>query len=341
MSSKIYQKIQTLYNPEGLTKNATRGRDSLANCILLHRKLSDVTQLDVFFHKYAKNGQVYTITDNPSHCGLDIPVKEYQSSIMDHIRKAKTSRTCNDGLRLSLTMLDTKYRGSIAAVMTNRKERRHSDISGDYVLHLFEEILVESFRNPQYRPPQPSRDQIGDIEEEELSQWDPNDPRIFEVDRDATWLLETWKTYVKRKYKSVLDRWNKETGGGNGQPWSFVNYCDKDARWLVLVFLKDVEANFLLSANAGGRMPHHLQLECGLETQRDVSSLEESCSEKPTNMRSKMRGKKRELMEAAIQTKKIKTDLTNVVDVLSALVITAIFAVKIFHPFGNFWKEFA
>lgn len=188
-------------------------------------------------------------------------------------RKARASRTPNDGLRLALTLLDSKYREPVSVIMSNRKDRIQTDINGDHVLHFFEKILTESFQNPSYSPPQPARSLLGDIDVEEYSMWDPDDPRIFEVNRTATWLAETWKVYVKRKHKTALDRWNKETGGGNGQPWSFVNYCDKDARWLVVVFLKDVQANYLLAANAGGRMPTHLQMESGFNIYTDVSSL--------------------------------------------------------------------
>ena len=83
------------------------------------------------------------------------------------------------------------------------------------------------------------------------------------------------ETVHLNKYKIVLDHWNKETGGGNGEPYSFVDYCDRDARWLVVVFLKDLEANFLLASNAGGRMPGHLQQESGFNDD-DVSSFGEA-----------------------------------------------------------------
>jgi hypothetical protein len=63
-----------------------------------------------------------------------------------------------------------------------------------------------------------------------------------------------------------LDRWNKQAGGGDGTPVSFIDYCAGD-RWLVYLFCKDHQANFLLAGNAGGRMPHHLQFESGFNNQ--------------------------------------------------------------------------
>lgn len=89
LSSKIYQQIQMVYKPEGLTKNTTRGRESLNSLILMARKLTDAMHLDAFFHKYAVNGQVYIISNNPLHSGIDIPIKLFQGSINDMLRKEK------------------------------------------------------------------------------------------------------------------------------------------------------------------------------------------------------------------------------------------------------------
>lgn len=320
LCTKIYQAIQTIYNPKGLTKNVTRGRESLVAMILLARKRTDVTTLHPFFHKYAKDGQVYVLVNDPINSGINISIKLFQNSIVDMLRKARTTRTCNDGLRLALTMLDSKYRDAIASIMTNRKERKHSDISGDYVLHFFEQLLVESFQNPSYQPPQVPNHLFGEIDPDELSTWDPNDPKIFEVDRSAAWLVDTWKQYVRRKYKAALDRWNKETGGGNGQAWSFVNFCDRDARWLVVVFLKDKEANFLLGANAGGRMPIHLQMECGFEPSTEISSLESSGSnDEPPTTCTGPKTKRTVLEEEQLATKKLKSEMTTTFAMITSL----------------------
>ena len=208
--------------------------------------------------------------------------------------------------------------------MTNRKERCHSDIAGDYVLHFFEKILQESFLNATYSPPQAPRDLFGDMEEEEIATWNPNDPKIFEVDRSAAWLLETWKVYIRRKYKLALDRWNKETGGGNGQAWSFVNYCDRDARWLVALFLKDVECNYLLASNAGGRMPGHLQLECGEGVPAEMSSLEEDSGDSSDaratcgDTRVTTKNKKKKLLVAEKATEALKCKLSDAMEWVAA-----------------------
>ena len=87
----------------------------------------------MFFYPYSKNGQVFIVTNDPAHSGMNVSVKEFPTNIMiGQLQKTKTSRTSNDGLRLSLTLLDPKYREAVYIIMSNRKERVHSDISGDH-----------------------------------------------------------------------------------------------------------------------------------------------------------------------------------------------------------------
>lgn len=70
----------------------------------------------------------------------------------------------------------------------------------------------------------------------ERDKWNPNDPKIFERERTAEWLKETWEKYVHTKYKAALNRWNRDTGGGNGHLWDFADYCSHGDVWLVWVF---------------------------------------------------------------------------------------------------------
>ena len=122
--------------------------------------------------------------------------------------------------------------------------------------------------------------------------------------------MDTWKVYIKKKYKTALDRWNKETGGSNRQPWSFINYCDRDARWLMMIFIKDMECNYLLVANAGGRMPLHLQMES--RTDPYTSGGEEVGGTRLTNQ-------KRAVIEAENKIKKLKKDIGEVLSILTSM----------------------
>ena len=98
----------------------------------------------------------------------------------------------------------------------------------------------------------------------------PNDEdRITQPGRDAKWFLDTWRHYLKRKYKDAIHRWDKETGGGSHEPYQFANFCDKGNRWLVWVYLMDLDRNFLLYSNAIGRPPVHVGRESGFDNNTD------------------------------------------------------------------------
>ena len=174
-------------------------------------------------------------------------------------------------------MLDPKHRGTVSGMMTNKKHRKKSDQTRDLTANFFDEMVESDYLDGTYVVTPPAEEHFSKFPEEEKGSWDPNDPSIFEHKRDGAWLKGTWEECLRPKHKKALDRWNKETGGGDGTPSSFIDYCDKD-RWLIWVFCKDYEANFLLASNAGGRMPHHLQIEAGFE--ETVSSLDDSSTQK-------------------------------------------------------------
>ena len=271
LATKLYTGIQKEFNnPDGLTKNVTRGKQPLIREIIMARRHVDVSETHPFFHQHGRDGKVYLIANSPGHCGLDIAVKRFQDSIIQAMKQKNSARTYNDGIRLGCILLDSKYRGTVSGIMTKKKDRKKSDISGDPINHFFEEALTECFSNPEYLATPPAECYYNEIPEDERANWDPNHISLFEQDRNAGWLRGTWEEYIRPKYKKALDKWNKDTGGGDGTPASFIDFCGSD-RWLVWIFCKDLEANFLLANNAGGRMPKHLQVESGFA--EDVSSL--------------------------------------------------------------------
>ena len=158
----------------------------------------------------------------------------------------------------------------MAGILSKKKDRKKSDVQGDPVDHFFQKVLEDSFSNTEYVMTPPNDIYYNEFPDDEKGGWDPKHVSVFEHERSALWLRSTWDEYLRPKYKKALDKWNKDTGGGDGTPTSFINFCGGD-RWLVYLFCKDLEANFLLASNAGGRMPKHLQVESGFS--EDVSSL--------------------------------------------------------------------
>jgi len=81
--------------------------------------------------------------------------------------------------------------------------------------------------------------------------------------RTAEWILATWNTYIKPKYKKVLTKWYKQTGGGGRELEDFVNYCVLNhgspvAVWLAWVYAIDHDANFILASVSAGRPPQFI-----------------------------------------------------------------------------------
>jgi hypothetical protein len=271
LARKIYTNIQKELNPEGLTKNISRGAQALYKEIVLVRRHVDISETDVFFHSYGIDGQVFLITNEPKRCGIDVAIGNFQSSIEAFIKQKNSARTCNDGLRLASILLDSKHRESVSGIMSKKKNRAKSDIAGDHVTNFYE-VARDEFMCQEYIATNPDDRYYNEFPEEERGSWDPNSYTIFEEERSTEWVRDTWESYVRPKYKKALDKWNKETGGGDGSPSSFIDYCAGD-RWLVWIFCKDIDANFLLAGNAAGRMPNHLQFEAGFTIDDSSSSL--------------------------------------------------------------------
>ena len=137
LSTKIFTAIKEKINPEGLTKNVSRGKQKLIQDILIERKQVDITETDVFFHKYAKDGMVYLVQNDTNLCGINKCVDHFQKAHEQQMKQKNIARTGNDGLRLACIMLDPQYRSSVSSILSKKKNRSKADISGDSNLHFF------------------------------------------------------------------------------------------------------------------------------------------------------------------------------------------------------------
>jgi hypothetical protein len=308
LAGKLFAAIQSAIKPPGLTVNPSRGKQPLYKELVLSRRHVDVTETDPFFHSYARDGKVYLISNNASHCGLDQAIQHFQEYHEHQLAQKNSARTPNDGLRLACILLDPTYRGSVSGLMSKKKDRKKSDLSKDPNTTFFEEILGTCFMNNSYVAGRPADEHYNEFPEDEKGSWDPNDPSVFENERTPLWLQKTWDDYVRTKYKKALDKWNKETGGGDGVAANFINYCGSD-RWPVHVFCMDLAANFLLASSAAGRMPAHLQVEAGFG--EDLSSVSD---QSPSTRRSSVIEK--ELSDAKRQRTETNSLMSRVVSLL-------------------------
>mmetsp|Transcript_3061 Transcript_3061/g.4757 ORF Transcript_3061/g.4757 Transcript_3061/m.4757 type:complete len:242 (+) Transcript_3061:63-788(+) len=162
--------------------------------------------------------------------------------------------------------------------------------------------------NPHYVASFPSDEFMLKFPESERSAWDPNDPKIFDVPQNAKWLRETYEKYIRRFYRDALKRWNKETGGGDGTPSCFIDYCQASYRWLAPIFCRDFECSFLLASEASREMPRHLQSESGFENDDAISCITTSTSSASVSTKCKNMGTiNDDLINAFINQKKEHT----------------------------------
>mmetsp|Transcript_1868 Transcript_1868/g.2178 ORF Transcript_1868/g.2178 Transcript_1868/m.2178 type:complete len:262 (+) Transcript_1868:3-788(+) len=166
----------------------------------------DIHECHTVFHEFGKGGKVYLLTNDPTHCDLNVAVDQFQNFFSSHMQQLSSNRDPNVGLRLALILLDSQWRNEVSVIMKNKKDRVASDQTGDTELHFYEKILDEAYSNPHYVASFPSDEFMLKFPESERSAWDPNDPKIFDVPRDAKWLRETYEKYIRRFYRDALKR---------------------------------------------------------------------------------------------------------------------------------------
>ena len=110
LARKVYSNIMKEFNnPDGLTKNVSRGTAPLYKEIILKRRHVDTHETNVFFHQFGKNGKVFLLANDIAHCGLELCIQSFQDYVRVDVDKRNSSRTSNDGLRLACIMLDSKF----------------------------------------------------------------------------------------------------------------------------------------------------------------------------------------------------------------------------------------
>ena len=117
LARKIYNAIQKEFkNPEGLTKNVTRGCQVLCQELVILRKSLDISEAHPFFHEFGCKGKVYLITNNPANSGVDVAISKFQEAVTAAVQQKNSARTSNDGLRVGCILLDPKCRESVVSL---------------------------------------------------------------------------------------------------------------------------------------------------------------------------------------------------------------------------------
>lgn len=133
---------------------------------------------------------------------------------------------------------------------------------------------------------------------------------MIAIKRDATWGYGTFN-YFKDKYRKALSKWNKDTGGGDGTPASFENYCENDY-FLAYIYLLDLPAGHLLASSITGAVPNHLRCESG------GYSLEEAVlarDDVPATMKKQVQVQLNDLNDSRQQVQKLFGKFEELLDV--------------------------
>ena len=202
LSKKIYQLLNK--DPTvNITKNSTRGVQSIYKGLLSRRILANKTELFVELHPYGlKNStQMYYLHNDKVTGGLDIFYKFFFDFLDSQVNKKEENRNGSDGIRAMAIMLDQKYRTSLQLFLKGTKtSRAECDQSVKTNIAWAHQCLVD-FNNHNYVVPRPP-----DLLEEDLvGGIDPNDEERMDTDHTAIWLLDTWRSYVKPKYRAALN----------------------------------------------------------------------------------------------------------------------------------------
>ena len=207
---------------------------------------------------------------------------------------------------VSFILLQQKHRQAVICMLRNRKDRFDLDSPVSTEDELWEDVAID-FNNMLYIVSNPKLEWYDRLEGRDG--WDPNNPAIFLQKRDAAWLKGTYADYFKKKYKRFLNKWNKETGGGDGSPPSSQNYLDAHDQWISWVFCHDYDNGFLLSSNICSKMPKGFQSEGGFEDAPDTTPTKKASKweELLEDNREKQKGVMQMISEATASISSNKT----------------------------------
>ena len=157
LSKKIYQLLNK--DPTiNITKNSTRGVQSIYKGLLGRRILIDKTDLFVELHLYGlkDSTQMYYLHNDKVTDGFDVFYKFFFDFLDSQVNKKEENRNENDGIRAVAIMLDPKYRTSLQLFLKGTKTTRaecDQSVKTDIAWAL--QCLVDS-NNHNYVVPSPA-----------------------------------------------------------------------------------------------------------------------------------------------------------------------------------------
>jgi hypothetical protein len=261
MASKMFHKMKAESFPN-MPLNVSRVTPVIILAIMSKRDFVSVSAVNREFKQYsADKSSVYIIANNNQFYGYNQVLLEVHYFFHENKKKKEKDRSPSDAVRVAAIMLDPANLKAVTLMLSGtRQARAQSDQSVDPSLAWAMDAAAQ-FNDDLYEVP----DCHHDIDPDDVDGIEPNGMAgNGGLARDAKWFLDTWKLYLKKKYKDAIRKWDTETGGGSHEPHQFSNFCNRD-RWLVWVYMLDRASGFLLFHIAKGQPPEHIGCESGSE----------------------------------------------------------------------------
>jgi hypothetical protein len=273
--SKNIHNLLAQRKTNGLESNITRGTDKIISIINTLRKKTDTSSLHVSLRKYckSKDNMMLVVENNEDHGGYPLILNQISEYLKSNIISSKASRTPNDAVRVTGILLHAHYRSAVTAIMANKKDRAACDLPVDPTI-AFCKQAVRDFNDPTFII-------IGPPDAHELDgEWDPNDADRIKLKRSGKWFWETWRDYIRKRYRESLGRFSQVTGGGGGGPSNFQNFCNGD-KWVAWVY--SLDKHRILLNNASTAVPLAVSNEPGCENDDDDDNIKQSASKRKNN----------------------------------------------------------
>lgn len=296
--------------------------------IICQRKHVDLIDVHEKFRPYAgKNDKVYILRNDTEYWGFDLVLQDIVTHFAVKEIQKQNDRNGSDAIRVAAIMLLPENRGPVNNLLKGTKTTRaQSDQAVDPDL-AWAIQAVETFKDPTFEVEVPHK-----INPDDIEGIDPNDDQRICMPRDGKWFLNTWRHYLRKKYKDAIGRWDKDTGGGGREPSDFADFCQRDSRWMVWVYLMDLEADFLLFSNAKGKPPEYVGREAGFSNRDEDDNQENNNEGGVVSVSPKKRKSDRMLMESRRVYEERTSNMMNLMERMSSML-------EAHAPQINKWKS--
>ena len=306
-SRKLFKHWTTLNFPN-LPKNVTRVSLALTKVIVKARKLRDLSDLDKSFHAFKlKKGDetMFVINGDTELGGQAVIIRLCAAYYASQVAKVVVeNRTPEQIIRLAAAMLDPDIRAPVSRMLSNKKHRPEMDQANN-TYEATMELVLEKFKSPLLRINRPIEmdnvDPEGEIDPSGFDFWDPK--------FDLKWLTKGFRDNLKPKYKAIMSKWFKDTGGGEKTIDNFPNYCrhqNSDYPWMLWIYVIDVEAAHLLAFASGAKRPQgFISAESGYSATTGGIEDDDSMSLSSTPKRMRYNGLSNQMKESSDRMKSL------------------------------------